>query len=157
MTFKSWTGYLQFLQKTIHHGNAPWSLFKFDFVNQNATYHSEITLLSWQIRVLFEGVKMINQKLWVTIIKPRLLLTNSMAHETRKIYKGSPINRIWDESTQFLVLIPIALRSITILSSHLCLVFFKGLFPVEILKTLLPSSVRATWHTHLNLLDLITL
>ena len=37
----------------------------------------------------------------------------------------------------------------------------KGLFPadvlVKILKALLPSCILATWHVHLNLLDLITL
>ena len=58
----------------------------------------------------------------------------------------------WTESTQFLVLIPISLRSILILSSHLRL----GL-PVNILKALLPSSIVATCPVHLNLIDVITL
>ena len=53
------------------------------------------------------------------------------------------------ESTQLLVLIPIYLRSILILSSHLRLDFSKGLFPVKIFKTLLPSSILATLPAHL--------
>ena len=63
------------------------------------------------------------------------------------------------ESTQLLVLIPISLRSVLILSSHLCLGLPKGLFPVglpvKILKALLPSSILATFPVHLNLLDII--
>ena len=58
-------------------------------------------------------------------------------------------------------LIPISLRFILILSSHLCLGLPKGLFPadvpVKILKALLLSSILATWPAHLNLLDLISL
>ena len=38
----------------------------------------------------------------------------------------------WAESTQFLILIPISLRSILIFSSHLCLGLPKGLFPVGV-------------------------
>ena len=53
-----------------------------------------------------------------------------------------------NQSTQFLVLIPISLRSILILSSYLRLGLSKGLFPagvlVKILKGLLPSSILAT-------------
>ena len=60
----------------------------------------------------------------------------------------------WAESTQILVLIPIYLIFVLILSSHLHL----GIgVPVKILNALLPSSILATWTTHFNLLDLITL
>ena len=45
--------------------------------------------------------------------------------------------------------------------SNIRLGLHKGLFsvglPVKILKTLLPSSILTTCHTHLNLLDLIAL
>ena len=55
---------------------------------------------------------------------------------------------------------PISLRFILILSSHLCLGLPKSLFPVgvpvKILKALLPSSILAIWPAHLNLPDLIT-
>ena len=65
------------------------------------------------------------------------------------------------ESTQSLVLIPIYLKSILILSSHLYLDLSNGPLPVGlpviILKALLPSSILATWPAHLNLLDLIIL
>ena len=58
-------------------------------------------------------------------------------------------------------LIPIYLRSIIILSSHLPLGLPKGLFPVgvpvKILKGLLSSSILATWPAYLNLLDLVAL
>ena len=51
-------------------------------------------------------------------------------------------NNPYPEPNQFLVLIPISLRSILILSSHLRLGLRKGLFPagvpVKILKALLP-------------------
>jgi len=61
----------------------------------------------------------------------------------------------------FYYLLPISLKPIQILSSHLCLGLPKVLFPVglsvKILKALLPSSLLGTWHAHLNLLDLITL
>ena len=66
-------------------------------------------------------------------------------------------NNPWAESTQFLVLIPISLRSILILSSHLHLSLFPASIPVKILKTDLPSSILAKWLTHLSLLDLIIL
>ena len=55
----------------------------------------------------------------------------------------------------------ISLGSILILSSHLCLGLPKGFFPagipVKFLKTLLPSSIFATWPAHLSLVNLITL
>ena len=58
-------------------------------------------------------------------------------------------------------LIPIYIKSILILSSHLRLGLHEGLFPVglpvKILKAFLPSSILATCHAYLNLLDLITL
>ena len=61
----------------------------------------------------------------------------------------------WAEWIQFLVLIPISLRCILVVSSHLCLGLPKSLFPVKILKALLLSSILATCHAHLNLLDYI--
>ena len=64
------------------------------------------------------------------------------------------------KSTQFLVLIPISLRSILILSSHLRLGLPKGLFPVgfrvKTLKVLLPSAIRATRLARPNILNLNT-
>jgi hypothetical protein len=58
-------------------------------------------------------------------------------------------------------MISIFSRSILILSSHLLLSLYKGLFPVglpvKIFKALLPSSILGTCPTYLNLLDLITL
>ena len=75
-------------------------------------------------------------------------------------YKDSQIILFWAESTQFLIFIPIYLRSIVILSSHLRLGLPKYLFPVglpiKVLKALLPTSILTIWHFHLNLLDLIT-
>ena len=63
--------------------------------------------------------------------------------------------------SQELVLIPISLRSILILSSHLRLGLPNSFFPVglpaKILKALLPSFIMATWPVHLNLPDVITL
>ena len=64
------------------------------------------------------------------------------------------------KSTQFLILIPISLRYIQILFSHLRVGLPKYLsvgVPVNILKALLPYSILATWPAHLNLLELITL
>ena len=56
---------------------------------------------------------------------------------------------------------PISLRSILILSSHLRLGLHNDPFPVglpvKILKALLPFSILATCPAHLNLLDLFTL
>ena len=53
------------------------------------------------------------------------------------------------------------LRSMLILSSHLCLHLPRGLFPVGLpatfLKEFLPSPILATYLAHLNPLDLITL
>ena len=45
---------------------------------------------------------------------------------------------------------PISLKCILILSFHLRLGLPKGLFPVKILKALLPSSILATWPAHLS-------
>ena len=61
-----------------------------------------------------------------------------------------------------IILIYIYLRSILLLSFHLCLGLRKGVFPVgvglhaKILKAVLPS-ILAKWPAHLNLLGLITL
>ena len=67
----------------------------------------------------------------------------------------------WAESIQFLLFIPISLRSILILASHLYLGLPKSMFivglAVKILKVLLPIYILATWPAHLKLLDLITL
>ena len=61
------------------------------------------------------------------------------------------------KQTQFLVFITISLRSILILSTHLRLRLHKGLLPVgipvKILKALLPSSILATWPSHLRFLE----
>ena len=74
-------------------------------------------------------------------------LTNSMAYGTRKFNAAFTRALQWSqscaESTQFLILIPISLRSIVILSSHLRLGLPKGFFPVG-LPALLPSSVYFT-------------
>jgi hypothetical protein len=94
-----------------------------------------------------------------------LFITNSMAHETQKlhaIFTGIfQLSLSWMELAQFLVLTHIPLRSILILSSHLRLGLPKGILlvglPIKFLKTLLPSSILATWPAHLNLLYLITL
>ena len=63
-------------------------------------------------------------------------------------------------SYTFFKIIPTSLRFILILYSHLLLGLPKDLFPVGvpvmILKALLPSYL-ATWPSHLNVLDLITL
>ena len=52
------------------------------------------------------------------------------------------------ESVQFLLLIPISLKSILILSSHLFLDLSKGFYSVgvsvKILKGLIPSSILVT-------------
>jgi hypothetical protein len=93
------------------------------------------------------------------------LLTYSMAYGTRRFNvantRAFDYSLSWAESTQFLVLIPISLRCILILSSHLRLGLHKGFFPVglpvKILKALLPSSILATCPAHLHLLHLITL
>ena len=59
-------------------------------------------------------------------------------------------NNLYPERNQSnLVLIPIFLRYILMLSSHLCLGLPKGHFPigvpVKVLKGLLPSSILTTW------------
>ena len=64
------------------------------------------------------------------------------------------------KSTQFLVLIPISLRSILILSLHLCLGLPTGLFPLGVhvkILTDLPSSILATRSAHLNHLITLTI
>ena len=67
----------------------------------------------------------------------------------------------WAELMQFLVLIPIYLRCILTLSSHLCIglssCFFRVHLHAKFLKALLPSFILATCPAYLNLLDLITL
>ena len=78
-----------------------------------------------------------------------------------RIHKGSHYSLFWAESSQFLKLITISLRSFLAKSFHLRLAIHKGLFlvglPVKILKALLTSSILATRPAHLKLLDLITL
>ena len=91
-------------------------------------------------------------------------LTNSIDYGTWRLNAAftrdlqQPLS--WAESTQFLVLIPIYLRYILILSSHLRLGLPKCLFsvgvPVKILKAFLPSAILITWPVHLNRLDLIS-
>ena len=82
-------------------------------------------------------------------------LGDSMPHS-----QGLSINP-YPEPNMFLALIPISLRFILILSSHLRRGLPKSLFPVsvpvKIFKALLPCSILATDPDHLNLLDLITL
>jgi hypothetical protein len=94
-----------------------------------------------------------------------IFTANSMAYGKRR-FNGAFAKALQEspsgaESTQFLILIPISLRSILILFSHLRLGLPKDLFsvhiPVKSLKVLLSSSILATWPAHLNLLDLITL
>ena len=79
-----------------------------------------------------------------------------MAYDTRRF--NATFTRA--ESTQFLVLILISLRSTIILSSHLRLGLPKGLsagVPVKILRELLTTYILATYPLYLNLLDLISL
>ena len=68
-------------------------------------------------------------------------ITNYMAYGTRRFNaaftRALQYSLSWAKSTQFFLLIPICLRSILILSSHL---FFPAGLPVNILKALLPSS-----------------
>ena len=77
------------------------------------------------------------------------------------IHKGS--NNLYPEPNQpnSLYRYLFFLRSLLILSSHLRLRLPKAAFPVglpvAILKTLLPSSIVATFPAHLNLLDFLTL
>ena len=88
-----------------------------------------------------------------------------MAYGTRRFNAAFTRALQWSlfrvESTQFLVLILISLRSILTLSSHLRLGLPKCLFPVGLpvktLIALLPFSILTTWPAHLNVLDLITL
>ena len=94
-----------------------------------------------------------------------VLIIISMDYKTRKFNTASTgvSNNPYPEPNQHnpVVLIPISLRFILILSSHLCIGLPKGLFPVglpvEILKAFLPSSILTTCPAHLKLLDLITL
>ena len=80
----------------------------------------------------------------------------SMPHSQRLSNNPYP-----ERNQQFLILIPISLRSILLLSPRLYLGLPKDLFPVgvpfNILKAFLPSSNLATRPVHLNLLDLIAL
>ena len=66
---------------------------------------------------------------------------------------GLSNNLFWAESTQFLVLMPISLRSILILSSHLRLGLPSGLFPVglpfKILKAVLFCTIMCIIFTSL--------
>ena len=55
---------------------------------------------------------------------------------------------LFNNAVQLLVLIPISLRAILIVSSHLHQCLHKGLFPVslpvKVLKALIPSAIMAT-------------
>ena len=86
--------------------------------------------------------------------------TDSMTYETRRFNAAFKRTLPWTESTQFLVLIPIYLRSILILPSHR-LGLPKGIFPagvpVKILKAFILLSILATWPAHLSIIDLIIL
>ena len=77
------------------------------------------------------------------------------------ISNGPSINPILRRIDPIGVLTPISLRSILILSYQPCLGRPRGPFlvclSVEILKALLPSSIRPTHPAHFNHLDLITL
>ena len=88
-------------------------------------------------------------------------ITNFIAYGTQRFNAAFPSALQQSRSTQFLVLIPISLRSILIMSSNLCLGLPNGFFPVgvpvKILKAFLPSYILATWPAHLKLLDLTTL
>jgi hypothetical protein len=67
----------------------------------------------------------------------------------------------WASWIQFAPSIPISLRSILMLSSHISVSLHSGLFasdlPTNTLQTSLPSPIRATSPAHLFLLHLITL
>ena len=66
----------------------------------------------------------------------KLYCINSMAYGTRKhnaaFTRDQQKSLSWDETIQFLLLMPISLISILILLFHLPLVLHKGLFPVGI-------------------------
>ena len=78
-----------------------------------------------------------------------------------RIQKGPPIIPILSRINQIPRINTYFFQIHSNLSSHLRLGLPKGLFPVgvsvNIYKALLPSSILATWPTHLNLLDLSTL
>ena len=69
-----------------------------------------------------------------------------MAYGTRRfnvVLKRAPQQCLsWADSTQFLVFIPISLRSILILSSHLPLGLPKGIFPVSFPINILKALLR---------------
>ena len=123
------------------------SHFFWNTANKNIFYH-QINLDLKQREITYHSSKHANKLhvLWNTEVQCR-------------IHKGSPIIPILSRINPIPRMIPIPLRSIVILSSHLRLGLPKSLFPaglpITIFKT--PSYILATWPAHLNLLDLITL
>ena len=83
------------------------------------------------------------------IIKLHNYGTRRCNSEFKRTLQQSPF---WAESTQFLVLISISLRSILILPPSTSRVFWKSP-SFKILKAILFSSILATWSAHLNILD----
>jgi hypothetical protein len=101
---------------------------------------------SWQA-VWFAASQEISRVLW----NPKVPHSNHKLPPP-SISSASPIQSSYP--------LPTSWRFIVILSSHLRLGLPRGLFSSgftsETLYKTLPYHIRATWHTHLNLLDFIT-